>query len=127
MEFLLELTFPIWSAASRLARQSRCTRPENFLGVIPLTDEQKELERKYELSICQLNMLIEFEKQHVPHDLDADALNPAKILETARDTFMALHVDWRAHIGDPVMDKREAVSRLLIKLAANVANGKAEL
>ena len=98
------------------------------MGVIHLTEEQKEIERRFELGICQFNMLIEYERKHVPHDLtfDGDPTLP-QILEAARDAFMELHVDWRAHIGDPVMDKREAVSRLLVKLAADVANGKVDL
>ncbi|MBQ3433710.1 MAG: hypothetical protein IJG24_01540 [Selenomonadaceae bacterium] len=90
-----------------------------------MTDEQRELERKYELNICQLNMLIEFEKQHVPHDLDTPSI--PQMLESARDAFMEMHVDWRAHIGDPILDKREVVSRLLLRLAADVASGKTEL
>lgn len=90
-----------------------------------MTNEQKELEREFELAICQLNMLIEFEKQHVPHDLDTPSI--PQMLESARDTFMKLHVDWRAHLGDPILDKHEVIARTLIKLATNIAEKKVEV
>lgn len=92
-----------------------------------MTDEQRELERKYGFAIAHLNMLMEFEKQHVPHDLDDGEWTIPKMLEAARDTFMEMHVDWRAHLGDPILDKHEVVSRLLLRLAADVASGKTEL
>lgn len=94
--------------------------------MIHLTEEQKNLERKYELAISQFNMVIEFERRRAPPGSDGEISLP-QLLEVARDTFMELHVDWRAHIGDPIVDKHEIISRALIKLAEDVANGKVDL
>lgn len=92
-----------------------------------LTVEQKEIDRKFYCTKDFLRTCIDFEKAHVPHDIDDDALTIPKMLEATLETLEKIYADWRAHIGDPIIDKRALVSRLLKNLAADIESGKVEL
>ena len=91
-----------------------------------MTSEQKELDRKFQCALSTLDTYIDFEREHVPHDLDDGELTPFKMLESARNIFSEVHKEWREHIGDPIMDKQAIIGDLLHDLARMVETGRLE-
>lgn len=92
-----------------------------------MTPEEKELDRKFFCSIDILNTEIKVVRNDKPENPGCNVASVAKILENARDIFLKVHKEWRAHIGDPIIDKRGVISKTLRELADNIENGHVEL
>ena len=87
-----------------------------------MTDEQKELDRKFHCAISTIDTEIQFlrrEKTSLHGDNDLDF---ADLLESSRNIFLAVHKDWRAHIGDPIIDTNKIIADLLHKTADRIGN-----
>ena len=85
-----------------------------------MTFEEKELDRRFHCAIDILNTEIEV----VRNDKFTSV---AKILENARNIFLEVHKEWRARIGDPIIDTRGIIGKKLRELADNIETGQVEL
>lgn len=88
-----------------------------------MTDEQRELDRKFYCAIDTLNVEIKFLREH-GLNRGNDDLTAADLLESSRNIFTEVHAQWRAHIGDPIVDTKGFIARALLDLADKVQSGR---
>lgn len=86
-----------------------------------MTKEQLELESQSEWAIFTLNEWIKCEKQlSVEKHLNEKADTVIRYMENARDTFVALHKDWLAHVDTPKGVPARQIAQSLRELAAQI-------
>ena len=65
-----------------------------------MTDDQKELDRKFSCSLDTLNFFIN--RMRCRETGNDDEATFPDMLENALNVFLEVHRQWREHIGDPI-------------------------